>query len=146
MTHRVDLSPAFQAALQRSDAIQKKLLDDLIQAFKHYVSKGAHPDFGRDAALDWPSSVQLAGLQHVHIVELAVQGDLRLFAAWQKRRPHDRTSNRMLVYVEDNQGDYCLLAYFHDDAHRQLNKSTLMGVLADMAEAWFQKNKTSPKA
>lgn len=144
--HRVDLSPAFEEAIIRAQPPLKAVLTSLVRAFSSYVNSASHSDFGRDAPLDWPSSAKQAALMHVHIITLHTKADRHLSRRWLRSLPYNRTSNRMLVYAKDSLGNYCLLAYFHDDAHAQLNKATLVGVLAEMAEEWFSMHGTLPHA
>lgn len=68
----------------------------------------------------------------------------RFFKGWKQKEPFRRSSDRMLVYVKDDRGNYCLLAYLHDDAHTLLNKTSLVGHLADLAEEWFRENDSFP--
>lgn len=141
---RIDRSPVFEAAWARSDQRLRSFLDSLVDAFAVYIQRGGHNHFGRDAPLDWPSSARAAALKHIHILPVDPGQNPRFFKGWKLKAPFRRTSDRMLVYVKDDRGNYCLLAYLHDDAHTLLNKASLVGHLADLAEEWFRENDSFP--
>lgn len=141
---RIDKSPVFEAAWTKSDQRLRSFLDSLVEAFAAYVQRGDHDHFGRDEPLDWPSSARAAALKHIHIIPVDPDLNPRFFKSWKLKRPFQRTSDRMLIYVKDDKGNYCLLAYLHDDAHTLLNKASLVGHLADLAEDWFRQNESFP--
>ncbi|MCY1462137.1 Toxin YafO, type II toxin-antitoxin system [compost metagenome] len=109
-----------------------------------YVEQGRHDHLGRDEPLHWPSSARSAALKHIHVIPVDPERNRRLFKAWRLKDPFRRTSDRMLIYVKDDKGNYCLLAYLHDNAHTLLNKASLVGHLADLAEEWFRQNGSFP--
>ncbi|MCY1288099.1 hypothetical protein D9M68_700990 [compost metagenome] len=109
---RVDRSSVFEAAWQRSDTHFRAFLDSLANAFAVYVEQGRHDHFGRDEPLHWPSSARSAALKHIHVIPVDPERNRRLFKAWRLKDPFRRTSDRMLVYVKDDKGNYCLLPTF----------------------------------
>lgn len=108
MAITVRITQALKYSLQCS-AIDENIFIEKFTAWKLSADEYGSYLFGKDSAyikpdVDGKSYV----LRHVHLPPLADEGQLRLWnKKWQQRSR--KTSDRVLIYVEDNRGNYLLI-------------------------------------
>lgn len=123
-------------------------VDEFVQEFSEWKKNWPAGEyhsyiFGKDGG--YYGAVQAAvtsgRLKHVHLVPLC---DLNQLSEWNKawRRRSRKTSDRALVYAEDNSGNYLLIFILDEPtAHeiarmRTSENKTLMLQFAAVADAW----------
>ena len=115
------------------------------EEFKLWKSKDEHSSrlFGKDSAYTTPTvNGEKYILRHVHLIPVM---DQKQIDSWYKkfRFKSRKTSNRVLVYVDDNKGNILLIHILPEpDAHEiaemktQKNRETMKGFAA-VAEAFI---------
>lgn len=144
----VELHEVFELQFDSNNPQEVLLRDGLSDAFKYWVKKGSHPDFGRDATYRDPagSVVPNVGLRHVHLRPSVM--------TWKDSKtwndpdvePHYRTSNRHLVYVRSDERDRLLIYYFEQDAHAMARADDykFLKSLGRAAQEWLTSGKRYP--
>lgn len=139
----VNITKALKAALQ-ADHLDENILLESFQRWKNSQNEYGSYLFGKDGAYMIPKiNGKSYRLRHVHLPPLSTPEQLKVWnKQWQRRGR--KTSDRVLVYVEDGQGNYLLIfilpeplaheiAKMQTPAHRQLMEN-LAAVAAKFLE------------
>jgi mRNA interferase YafO len=139
----VKITTALKSALD-SDKLDSQLFCNLFKQWK--LSKDEHGcyHFGKDSAYVTPLiNGDKYILRHVHLVPVIDKDQLSLWKRrWSFRRR--KTSNRVLIYVDDKKGNYLLIYILSEpDAHEAALMKTqqhreLMDGFAAVAEAFIE--------
>jgi mRNA interferase YafO len=129
----VNITKALKAALQ-ADNLDEQILLESFQQWKESRDEYGSYLFGKDSAYTIPKiDGKSYRLRHVHLPPLSTPEPLEVWnKQWQRRGR--KTSDRVLVYVEDDQGNYLLIfilpepmaheiAKMQTPAHRQIMES-----------------------
>lgn len=129
----VNITKALRTALQ-ADNLDEKILLKSFQRWKNSRDEYGSYLFGKEGAYMIPKiDGKSYRLRHVHLPPLSIPGQLEVWnKQWQRRGR--KTSDRVLVYVENGRGDYLLIfilpepmaheiAKMQTPAHRQIMES-----------------------